>query len=69
MNELLDLLIELAQAAGGVIEYSSMMAQVPAENRSRVPAAFRLGKSEGTLRKRIRVVDGHPVHEVYIPAE
>lgn len=67
MDELLDLLIEVVGANGGVMEYPAMLEQVPGEQRSRIPNALRLGKSEGTLRKRIRVVDGRPVHEVYLP--
>lgn len=67
MDELLDLIVTQVSAAGGVIEYPALLDAIPGQYRRWMPAAFAQLKQEGRVRKRIRVVDGRPVHEVYIP--
>lgn len=60
-------MVDIVAANGNPMTYEAFMASVPPENRRSTVPGFKVLKSTNALRKRIRVVDGQPVHEVYIP--
>jgi hypothetical protein len=67
MDECLQLMIDTVVSNGGSMEYADLLAEVPFEQRRYMRQAWVKGKSDNTLRKVIRVVDGKPQHIVYIP--
>jgi hypothetical protein len=67
MEETMSIILDIVQAAGGVMLYSDMMKHVPPQYVRNVPMALRRLKQEGTVEKQNRVVNGVVRFEVFQP--
>jgi len=67
MEAAMDAMVGLVSANGGRMTFDDFKAGLSSEDVRVMPRALRELKAQNRLRKIIRVVDGRPVHEVYLP--
>lgn len=67
MDAAMDAMVELVSTNGGRMTYDDFKAGLPLEMHRYIPRGLHDLKAQGRLQKIIRVVDGRPVHEVFLP--